>query len=316
MSDDEGMPDPIDPRVDIGHVHLKVADLDRALAFYQGVLGFELTTRMGPSAAFLSAGGYHHHIGLNTWESRGGQPPPPGTTGLYHVAIRYPDRAALADALRRLVDARIPLEGASDHGVSEALYLRDPDGNGLELYWDRPRDQWPKGADGSVRMTTEPLDVDALLEEARRPKPARSGAPGTEAPRVSAETKARLNDLRTRLLELHKALLDDAKTAYEMGRGRIASAGSLLQLVINDPWFAWLHQLSELVVRIDEMQGAESTATESDARALFEQVDRLLLPSENGDVFARRYYEAIQRQPAVVLAHGQVKKLLKSGASA
>ena len=316
MSDDEGMPDPIDPRVDIGHVHLKVADLDRALAFYQGVLGFQLTTRMGPSAAFLSAGGYHHHIGLNTWESRGGQPPPPGTTGLYHVAIRYPDRAALADALRRLVDARIPLEGASDHGVSEALYLRDPDGNGLELYWDRPRDQWPKGADGSVRMTTEPLDVDALLEEARRPKPARSGAPGTESPRVSAETKARLNDLRTRLLELHKALLDDAKTAYEMDRGRIASAGSLLQLVINDPWFAWLHQLSELVVRIDEMQGAESTATESDARALFEQVDRLLLPSENGDVFARRYYEAIQRQPAVVLAHGQVKKLLKSGASA
>ena len=316
MSDDEGMPDPIDPRVDIGHVHLKVADLDRALAFYQGVLGFELTTRMGPSAAFLSAGGYHHHIGLNTWESRGGQPPPPGTTGLYHVAIRYPDRAALADALRRLVDARVPLEGASDHGVSEALYLHDPDGNGLELYWDRPRDQWPKGADGSVRMTTEPLDVDALLEEARRPKPARSGAPGTEAPRVSAETKARLNDLRTRLLELHKALLDYAKTAYEMDRGRIASAGSLLQLVINDPWFAWLHQLSELVVRIDEMQGAESTATESDARALFEQVDRLLLPSENGDVFARRYYEAIQRQPAVVLAHGQVKKLLKSGASA
>jgi catechol 2,3-dioxygenase len=316
MSDDEGMPDPIDPRVDIGHVHLKVADLDRALAFYQGVLGFELTTRMGPSAAFLSAGGYHHHIGLNTWESRGGQPPPPGTTGLYHVAIRYPDRAALADALRRLVDGRIPLEGASDHGVSEALYLHDPDGNGLELYWDRPRDQWPKAADGSVRMTTEPLDVDALLEEARRPKPPRSGAPGTEAPRVSAETKARLNDLRTRLLELHKALLDDAKTAYEMDRGRIASAGSLLQLVINDPWFAWLHQLSELVVRIDEMQGAESTATESDARALFEQVDRLLLPSENGDVFARRYYEAIQRQPAVVLAHGQVKKLLKSGASA
>jgi len=310
------MSDPIDPRVDIGHVHLKVADLDRALAFYQGVLGFELTTRMGPSAAFLSAGGYHHHIGLNTWESRGGQPPPPGTTGLYHVAIRYPDRPALADALRRLVDARIPLEGASDHGVSEALYLHDPDGNGLELYWDRPREQWPKAADGSVRMTTERLDVDALLEEARRPKAARPGTPAPEAPRVSAETKARLNDLRTRLLDLHKTLLDDAKTAYEMDRGRIASAGSLLQLVINDPWFAWLHQLSELVVRIDEMLGAESTATESDARALFEQVDRLLLPAENGDVFARRYYEAIQRQPAVVLAHGQVKKLLKSGASA
>jgi catechol 2,3-dioxygenase len=314
MSDDEGMPDPIDPRVDIGHVHLKVADLDRALAFYQGVLGFELTTRMGPSAAFLSAGGYHHHIGLNTWESRGGQPPPPGTTGLYHVAIRYPDRAALADALRRLVEARIPLEGASDHGVSEALYLHDPDGNGLELYWDRPRDQWPKAADGSVRMTTERLDVDALLEEARRPRPARP-AQGAEPPEVSPATRARLNDLRTRLLALHKALLDDAKAAYEMDRGRIGSAASLLQLVIHDPWFAWLHQVSELVVRIDEMTGAESTATDADARALFEQVDRLLLPSENGDVFARRYYEAIQRQPAVVLAHGDVKKLLKAASA-
>ena len=308
------MPDHIDPRVDIGHIHLKVADLDRALAFYSGVLGFDVTARMGPSAAFLSAGGYHHHIGLNTWESRGGQPPPPGSTGLYHVAIRYPDRAALADALRRLVDASVPLEGASDHGVSEALYLHDPDGNGLELYWDRPREQWPHAADGSVRMTTERLDVDALLEEARRPK-ARAAAPGAEVPRVSAQTKARLNDLRTRLLALHKALLDDAKAAYEMDRGRIASASALLQLVIHDPWFAWLHQVSELVVRIDEMTGAESVATEPDARALFEQVDRLLLPSENGDAFARRYYEAIQRQPAVVLAHGDVKKLLK-GASA
>src|SRR5215472_5781926 len=163
------MADPIDPRVDIGHVHFKVADLDRALAFYQGVLGFELTARMGSSAAFLSAGGYHHHIGLNTWESRNGSPPGRGTTGLYHVAIRYPDRAALADALRRLVEARVPLEGASDHGVSEAIYLRDPDGNGLELYADRPRDQWPRGDDGSLQMTTEPLDVDALLAEAETP---------------------------------------------------------------------------------------------------------------------------------------------------
>src|SRR6185295_12885297 len=205
------MADPIDPRVDIGHVHLKVADLDRAIAFYNGVLGFDIMQRMGPSAAFVSAGGYHHHIGLNTWESRNGDPPPPGSTGLYHVAIRYPDRAALADALRRLVDARVPLEGASDHGVSEALYLHDPDGNGIELYWDRPRDQWPKAADGSLRMVTERLDVDALLEEARRPKPAKPPAPAAEAPRVSAETKARLNDLRTRLLALHKALLDDAK---------------------------------------------------------------------------------------------------------
>lgn len=304
------MADPIDPRVDIGHVHLKVADLDRALAFYSGVLGFELTTRMGAHAAFLSAGGYHHHIGLNTWESRNGPPPAPGTTGLYHVAIRYPDRAALGVALRRLVDARVPLEGASDHGVSEALYLRDPDGNGIELYRDRPRDQWPRAADGSVRMTTERLDVDALLEEARQPQPALPAA--TDMPALTPATRAKLGELRTRLLALHKALLDDAKTAYELDRGRIASAGALLQLVIHDPWFAWLHHISELVVRIDEMTTPETKTTEPDARVVLEQVDRLLLPSETGEPFARRYFEAIQRQPAVVLAHGDVKKLLKN----
>src|SRR5215831_11809109 len=158
------MPDPIDPRVDIGHVHLKVANLDRALAFYSGVLGFELTTRMGSQAAFLSAGGYHHHIGLNTWESQGGAPPPPGTTGLYHVAIVYPTRAELADALRRLMKAGIALDGASDHGVSEALYLRDPDGNGMELYWDRPKEEWPRTPTGELNMSTEPLDVENLLK--------------------------------------------------------------------------------------------------------------------------------------------------------
>ena len=156
----------IDPGVVIGHVHLKVADLERALAFYCGVLGFEMTQRHGPGAAFVSAGGYHHHIGLNTWESRGGSPPPPGTTGLYHVAIRYPSRAALADALQRLVRAQVPIDGASDHGVSEALYLRDPDENGLELYWDRPRDAWPRTADGALAMVTRPLDLEGLLAEA------------------------------------------------------------------------------------------------------------------------------------------------------
>jgi catechol 2,3-dioxygenase len=154
----------IDSRVRIGHVHLKVADLDRALAFYCGVLGFELTTRLGHQAAFVSAGGYHHHLGLNTWESAGGTPPPPGTTGLYHVAILYPDRASLAGALRRLQRAGIPLDGAADHGVSEALYLRDPDENGLELYRDRPVEDWPRAPDGSLRMFTHPLDVDALLK--------------------------------------------------------------------------------------------------------------------------------------------------------
>jgi catechol 2,3-dioxygenase len=157
---------PIDPGVRIGHVHLKVADLDRSLAFYRDVLGFELTQRFGSQAAFLSAGGYHHHLGLNTWESRGGSAPPPGSTGLYHVAIVYPTRALLADALRRLQKAGVPIEGASDHGVSEAIYLRDPDGNGVELYWDRPREKWPRTADGSIEMFTHPLDLAALLKEA------------------------------------------------------------------------------------------------------------------------------------------------------
>jgi catechol 2,3-dioxygenase len=156
----------IDPRVDIGHVHLKVADIDRALDFYVGVLGFELQQRLGQDAAFLSAGGYHHHIGLNTWQSRGGTPPPPGHTGLFHVAIRYPDRANLADAVRRLADAEVPINGASDHGASEAVYLADPDGNGIELYRDRPREEWPREPDGGVAMVSVPLDLDALLAEA------------------------------------------------------------------------------------------------------------------------------------------------------
>ena len=161
----EALAAPIHPGVRIGHVHLKVADIERALAFYCGVLGFELTQRIGSQAAFISAGGYHHHIGLNTWESRGGPPPPEGTTGLYHLAILYPTRAALADALRRLIAANIPLDGASDHGVSEALYLRDPDENGVELYWDRPRDMWPRTADGGLAMFTRRLDLMGLLRE-------------------------------------------------------------------------------------------------------------------------------------------------------
>src|SRR6478672_374829 len=156
---------PINPGVRIGHVHLKVADLERAIAFYHDVLGFEVTQRFGRQAAFLSAGGYHHHIGLNTWESRGGGPPAPGSTGLYHHAILYPTRAALADALRRVIAAGIQLDGAADHGVSEALYLRDPDGNGVELYWDRPQDQWPRTSEGELAMYTRPLDLQSLLRE-------------------------------------------------------------------------------------------------------------------------------------------------------
>lgn len=164
----------IHPQARIGHAHLKVADLDRAISFYCGVLGFELTQQYGEQAAFLSAGGYHHHIGLNTWESLGGSPPPAGTTGLYHVAILYPTRAALADALLRVLEAGISLDGASDHGVSEALYLRDPDGNGVELYWDRLPEMWPRTADGRLAMFSRPLDLKSLIQEAKGgPQPTR-----------------------------------------------------------------------------------------------------------------------------------------------
>lgn len=303
------MSDRIDPRTEIGHVHLKVSDLERAIAFYSNVLGFEVRQRMGTSAAFLSAGGYHHHIGLNTWESHRGGPPPPGTTGLYHFAIRYPSRAALADALLRLRRAGLPLDGAADHGVSEALYLRDPDGNGIELYWDRPRDDWPRAADGSLRMVTEPLDLDALVAAANAAlSPLK--APPRYAP-MTGENRMRLRDIRSRLLHLHKALLDDARATYELDRGRVGSSGTLLQLVIHDPWFAWLHPLSELVVRIDETTEPDSPATDADAVALVAEVDRLLTASENGDGFHRRYFEALQRQPGVVMAHAEVKRALK-----
>lgn len=293
---------PVDPRTEIGHVHLKVADLDRALAFYNGVLGFEITQRMGTSAAFLSAGGYHHHIGLNTWESHRGQPPAPGTTGLYHFAIRYADRAALGDALRRLNDAGVRLDGASDHGVSEALYLRDPDGNGIELYWDRPRDEWPRAADGTLRMISDPLDLTAFA--------AAQGAV-VDIPPMSDGMRQRLRDLRLTLLQLHKVLLDDTRATYELDRGRVGSSANLLQLVINDPWFAWLHSVSELVVRIDETVENGSVASDADATALMEQVERLLTASETGEGFQRRYFDALQRQPAVVLAHAAVRQVLK-----
>jgi catechol 2,3-dioxygenase len=318
------MDSPIDPRIDIGHVHLKVSDLERAIAFYSGVLGFELMQRMGRSAAFLSAGGYHHHIGLNTWESQGGKPPSPGSTGLYHFAIRYPDRASLGDALRRLQQAGVALQGASDHGVSEALYLTDPDGNGIELYRDRPRDEWPRTADGRVNMVTGPLDLESLSKEAApplqsdavtdvhqktAPQPA-SVSPGKQD--VVEWRRRQLADLRLPLMNLHKALLDDARTAYELDRGSVGSSANLLQLVISDPWFAWLHSVSELIVRIDETLAADSPATDSDAQALAEQVERLLTASETGEGFQRRYYEALQRQPAVVLAHAEVRRTLKS----
>jgi catechol 2,3-dioxygenase len=303
------MSNPIDPRTDIGHVHLKVSNLDRALAFYSGVLGFEVTQRMGASAAFLSAGGYHHHIGLNTWDSQRGTPPAPGSTGLYHFAIRYPDRPALGDALRRLREGAVPLDGASDHGVSEALYLRDPDGNGLELYWDRPRAEWPRGADGSVLMTTTPLDLAALLAAARTPTADTTSHASYAL--MTEQNRARLREVRGRLLHLHKVLLDDTRVSYELDRGRVGSNATLLQLVIGDPWFAWLHSLSELIVRIDQTAEPDSPATDADAAALINQVEQLLTASETGEGFQRRYFEALQRQPAVVLAHADVRRTLK-----
>ncbi len=302
------MSKPIDPRTEIGHVHLKVSDLERAVAFYSGVLGFEVTQRMGTSAAFLSAGGYHHHIGLNTWESQGGNPPPHGTTGLYHFAIRYADRASLGDALLRLRSASVPLDGASDHGVSQALYLHDPDGNGIELYWDRPRAEWPRDADGSLKMGTVRLDLKSLAAAASAAQPAETGSPYAL---MTEENRARLRELRGKLLQLHKVLLDDARASYEMDRGRVPSNATLLQLVINDPWFAWLHSLSELVVRIDETVEADSPATDADAATLIDQVEKLLTASETGEGFQRRYFDALQRQPAVVLAHADVRRTIK-----
>jgi catechol 2,3-dioxygenase len=302
----------IHERVDIGHVHLKVADLERALAFYAGVLGFEVQQRWGTSAAFLSAGGYHHHIGLNTWESLGGSAPAPGTTGLYHVAIRYPDRASLGDALRRVRDASIPLDGASDHGVSEALYLRDPDGNGVELYRDRPRDEWPRAADGSLMMGSAPLDVAALLEAAADEGDEPVPQAGTLEPGLTAETREQMRDLRTRLLDLHKVLIDDTKAAYELDRGRVSNNAQLLQLVIGDPWFAWLQMLSGLIVRIDESIGRDAPTTEADAAVILAEVERLLTASETGGEFQKRYFDALQRQPAVVMAHAEVRRTLKS----
>jgi catechol 2,3-dioxygenase len=303
---------PIDSRVEIGHVHLKVSDLDRAVAFYAGVLGFEVTQRMDGSAAFLSAGGYHHHIGLNIWESRGGSAPPQGTTGLYHFAIRYPDRGALADALLRLDTAGVSLDGASDHGVSEALYLRDPDGNGLELYWDRPKKDWPRATDGTLQMKTGRLDLARLRAESVTPSVPTSPQADSPYALMSEDVRVKLRDLRTRLLQLHKVLLDDARAAYEMDRGRVGSTGKLLQLVINDPWFAWLHSLSELIVRIDQSVEPGAPTTAADAATLVDQVERLLTASESGEGFARRYYEALQRQPAVVLAHADVRRALKT----
>jgi catechol 2,3-dioxygenase len=296
---------PLDPRVEIGHVRLRVADLDRALAFYAGSLGFEVTQRHGTSAAFLGAGGFHHHVSLYTVspaDELAAESPPP-----YRFAIRYPDRVALGDALIRIERAGVPIDRTTDDGVSESLYVHDPDSNLVELYCDRPRaEQSREVAAGRSGL----VDLESLRAAASQPPVTDASGAAMPAP-LSDASRQRLRDLRARLLHLHKVLLDDTRAAYELDRGRVGSNASLLQLVINDPWFAWLHSLSELVVRIDETVEPDSPATAADAAALVEQVERLLTASENGEGFARRYFEALQRQPAVVLAHADVRRVLK-----
>jgi len=302
----------IDPRINIGHVHLEVADLERAIGFYSGVLGFEVTQRLGTSAAFLGVDG-NHYIGLNTQDSRAGSAAARAATGQF--AIRYPDRASLGNALRRLREANISVDAATDHGISEALYIKDPDGNSIELYWDRPREEWPRSADGSLLTTSERLDLAGLLRDAAAPRTvsgSATGADGSLSIPLSDTHRQQLRDLRTKLLNLHKALLDDTRSAYELDRGAVGSNANLLQLVINDPWFAWLHSVSELVVRIDETIETKSPATDKEGVELAEQVEKLLTASETGEGFQRRYYEALQRQPAVVLAHADVRRTLKS----
>lgn len=297
------MAKPIDRRAEIGRVHLTVQDLERAIGFYSGVLGFEITQRMGQMTAFLSAGGSHHQIRLSVAGDAHDH-----ATGACQFAIRYPDRSALGDALRRMREAGHPIEAASDHGITEALFTRDPDGHRVELYWERPRAAWPREADGGVKPVTVPLDLEQLLAAATPP------TSEAESPYalMSEANRARLRDLRGKLLQLHKVLLDDARASYEMDRGRVPSSATLLQLVISDPWFAWLHSLSELVVRIDQTVEPDSPATDADAAALIDQVEKLLTASENGEGFQRRYFDALQRQPAVVMAHADVRRAIKA----
>ncbi len=297
------MAKPIDRRAEIGRVQLTVQDLERAIEFYSGVLGFQVTQR-SQMAAFLSTDGSHHHIRL----SAGGDAPDGRRTGVCQFAIRYPDRSALGDALRRMREAAHPIESANDHGIAEALFTRDPDGHRVELYWERPRTAWPREPDGGLKPVTVPLDLEELLAAAA---PASREAESPYA-LMSEPNRTRLRDLRGKLLQLHKVLLDDARASYEMDRGRVPSSATLLQLVISDPWFAWLHSLSELVVRIDQTVEPDSPATDADAAALIDQVEKLLTASENGEGFQRRYFDALQRQPAVVMAHADVRRAIKA----
>jgi catechol 2,3-dioxygenase len=286
---------PPEPGIEIGHVHLRVSNLDRALAFYRTTLGFEVTYRTAGGGIFLGTGS-RAHIGLNTLASSDAPAP-----GAGRFAIRYPDRRALARAMSRATAAGAAVDRALDHGAFEALYLHDPDGHLIELYCDRPVD----GAAVGAATEPRPLDVAALQQLAEELTAAAS------PPVLSAPLRERLGDVRLRLLDLHKVLLEDTKAAYEMDRGRIPSNATLLQMVINDPWFAWLRPLSELVVRIDVALTPEGAATDADGAMLLDDVERLLSPAQSAEPFARRYAEALQRQPAVITAHGDVRRVLK-----
>ena len=280
-----------DSRRERGSVRLLTVDLDRSVVFYTDVLGFGVIHRE-KSLALLGVAGFDIHVVLST-DGVG-----TASTEPCHLSIRFESREGLAGALVVLGDARVAIERAEDTGFRDAIFVRDPDGHLIELYRDRPRDEWRLAADG-VFASPRGLDLDELRA------PARAGAP------LSEPTRSRLADVRIRLLNLHKVLLDDAKTTYELDRGRIGSNANLLQLVINDPWFAWLHPLSELVVRIDETLQPDAPATESDGVMMLEQVERLLSPAAATEEFAQRYFEALQRQPAVIVAHAEVRRILK-----
>ncbi len=293
---------PADSGARIGRVQLQVADLDRAVEFYR-VLGFDEVQRLGNGVALLSVGGAHPELWLSTAALAEATPTSPVPC---RFAIRLADRVALANALARLTAAAFDTLDATDRGISEAFSVRDPDGHEIEVYYDRPAEAWPRDAAGDVIVTPQPLDLAALQAAGIGP-----ATDGQESPAMSEATRTRLADMRVRLLNLHKALLEDARAAYEMDRGRIGSNANLLQLVINDPWFAWLRPLSELVVRIDETLQADAPATDADGAVLLEQVERLLSPAQSAEAFAQRYYDALQRQPAVIVAHAEVRRILK-----
>jgi catechol 2,3-dioxygenase len=307
------MADPGDrPRVEIGRVHLGVADLERAIAFYDRI-GLHVALRAGAGCAFLTGDGRRHHIVLHLLGEE--TSPEPRAS---HLSLRYADRGTLAGVMRRLIAFGVSIDAARDLGTVETVSLTDPDGHGVELYWERAPADYPRTPAGDVRTAPRPLDLDALaaqsareageLREVAHPvSPDEAGSPEL----LSDATRARLRDMRVRLLNLHKALLDDARAAYEMDRGHVRSNANLLHLVINDPWFAWLHPLSELVVRIDEVLQPDAPATEGDASILLEQVAGLLTPGGENGRFAERYYDALQRQPAVIMAHAEVRRILK-----